>query len=392
MIQKRKLICAILVISLLLNGLAYSTINNHDPKQYASSSIHSETSNSIHLLNPKTSIAGALIKLLILFLKNLLEIISNLFRFIGDIITTIFRFIADVLGAIVDGIRWILDSIADGFKWILDSIADGFKWILRLFDNSIDNVEKILNSVDTGLHTLEFDSLTETQKAFSNEPVATNMSVFVSLPKTKNDLTEVITNAEAFELASTEISNTIEILDKLHSANKIIVTDLNKESSTKSFIDILSQSNSSYVTIIGHNNRGSFRMFGSGENSISIEKMSKLCVNFSKRCIFLSCNSADFINNNDMSAGMMWELSYLQAANIVETISKEFGDKNTMFLSEISGLLLRQEISIHIKPKVKFVITSGTGTGMGFAGISYFNDKRKSTLTKKSSGRKKPRR
>lgn len=321
---------------------------------------------STHMPSPTTARGGGIFDLILILFQVLFQFLGHILQFVVDVIVAIFRFIGDVLLWLWHAVEWVFTAIGDSFRWIGDLFEP------RSASRFLETAQDILRNPDQPVQTLDLSALSESQLAFAEEVVAADISVFASFPRNEIQMSEVATDPDNLTSVSAELETTRRILHDTSS-----VAEIEDAATEQSLLEFLQNDKSPFVAIIGHNEAGMFRLFGGEDQSISLGKMAKLCEAAIKRCLFISCNSRRYISKPKMAAGVFWELSYSQAAEVLQSVSQRLEKRNQASLVDMSEMLLMEEFVLHARPKVEFVVTSGSVGGAvggaGVAGITYLS-------------------
>lgn len=284
------------------------------------------------------------------------ELFVGLFHFIGDIFSAIFGFIGDVFRAIGDGIGWIVERVAKLFDLIGELFSSG--------KQANPEVQAILDSKDSdfALKGLPPSDLEAAMQAAMRINKTAKMDVFMSIPRDESEFTKIFTNEIPSDAALEEIKSVRLEVSKIALENESAVTKSVEGNSIEEFSQTLSNSESNYVAVVGHNENGAFK-FPNGD-SLSLAKLSAICSALKKSCIFLSCSSKKGVRGNQ-NIGLNFDLSYRDAEKILGKLSAGLARENDMTFEEIANLVARAELSVKLKPKVQaLIVTTASGAAL----------------------------
>ncbi len=209
------------------------------------------------------------------------------------------------------------------------------------------------------------NELTDKELIYLDEQKIFSVSHYIVIPDNKKAYKKIFSK----EVSSTEIEKIYNIKKELEVHSNIYISKVDdSKSQLESFI---SSSESEFVTLTGHNDNGYF-IFPNG-SKIQINKISEMCVEFKKRCIFLSCKSNRYIKQN---IGVNVDLSFFDAEYLIQKINyKSQQNKNEKISYDDFSLFVREELdtillNVQFKSKVIYHIKRGSKvSGIGI--ISY---------------------
>jgi len=299
---------------------------------------------------------------------------GKLFALLGGLAGRLSRHLNDVMEpffkTIFDGISWLFTKIWDGLNWVFEQIGKFFEW---LFSTGHKNISEVLNAPDSAYQSrlINAEELDNGLLGEGKRLYASSIDVFLSIPNGESDFSRIFPDKEPTNLALNEIEFVSNGIEELTSIYGDTVQRTLEGESLSDFIKYITESESKYLAIVGHNQSGEFAFLD--PPPISISKMAALCANLNKKCIFLSCSSVDYIKPGSENIGVNRKISYLEAKHILEHISKYLSNnKETSTIDLARGIKLIVDRTIfieNIKPTVKFLVVTSTGGSM-LAGVS----------------------
>lgn len=221
----------------------------------------------------------------------------------------------------------------------------------------------------TELRTFSHNQLTSEELNYLNEPKTFSISHYIVIPDNK------ITYKKIFdkEVNSKEIDKIRNVKEKLETHNNIYISESNDNKlQLKEFI---SNSESEFITWTGHNENG-YLILPNG-SKIQIDKISEMCIEFKKRCIFISCKSNKYINSSK-DIGVNVDLSFFDAEKLIQKINQKSQqntnekisyDNFSLFISEeldigLSSIQFNTKVKYHIKKTGKVSVIGGISYGL----------------------------
>ncbi|MFL4469037.1 hypothetical protein ACERZ8_03805 [Tateyamaria armeniaca] len=114
--------------------------------------------------------------------------------------------------------------------------------------------------------------------------------------------------------------------DALASEADTVAREFQHVEDEESLLRSIEEEETNFVTIVGHN-EGGYLQLPSGEN-LRIEIIAEHCSSIGKRCIFLSCNSADFLGAFEDSAfGVDRQITFRGAHMIASFLSERMAQR-----------------------------------------------------------------
>lgn len=153
-----------------------------------------------------------------------------------------------------------------------------------------------------------FGWLTDARVRRSVRPTASHV---ILLPNTKEGFQSMFPmNASEYVSYALKIRNFSEFRNSY---------TVNKQTKAIDLFAFIEESTSNIVSFTGHN-QGSGQIAITSIESVAIEELFKHCVAVQKLCIFISCNSKDFVP----IGGISGQISVSQATKIIERLDSEF--------------------------------------------------------------------
>ncbi|MGV6830358.1 MAG: hypothetical protein ACWA5P_02190 [bacterium] len=211
------------------------------------------------------------------------------------------------------------------------------------------------------------DQLTEDELIYLAEKKTFEVEHFVVIPDSASTYQKIFSsNPDTREL------NKIQSIRKdLEKSDNILIAQ--EDSGGIQIAEFIENSESNYITFTGHNESGLLKL-PSGE-SIELNKVAELCVEFAKRCVFLSCKSNDYISSTSNS-GVNSELSFSDANSMIVAINKksERSKNNEISYNDFSNYVsteLDKTLSeIQFRSKAIYHVKR-VGKVSGIGGVSY---------------------
>jgi hypothetical protein len=271
----------------------------------------------------------------------------------------------------------LFKGIWDGLGWIFEQLDRFIEYIAHfiaiLFSSSDDTIKKIINAPDSDFSILRKSSTNELEKNLQKQAQLENdtkLELFVSIPTGEANYSNIFLNEAPSLAALEEIQQVRQKFSKFSEDFHGIITRSTEGSSVKDFEAVLTNSRSKYIAVVGHNDEKGFRFLHG--DPISLGKLGAICVELEKTCIFLSCKSAESVNESNNSIGLKYDLSYKDAVEILYKLSSAFSHLNHISTDELQvklkELVRTTELSVKIKPKIRILVIV-TPTGYGLAGI-----------------------
>lgn len=195
-------------------------------------------------------------------------------------------------------------------------------------------------------------------------------SILVSAPRTEETFAAIFGKSPK----ARDLSDVTTGIEKILS----IATDATPREieSSEDLIRHIQTTDNNFITIVGHNEDGYLRM--PDGSSVKIEELSNYCMDSRRKCIFLSCNSAEYVPPSSASAsGINTDISYYDAALVLEALTKKIsGRKQSSYM--MMDAFLRHEAasqarlasaSRRISKIASPIVVGGGGIGMVTYGV-----------------------
>lgn len=214
--------------------------------------------------------------------------------------------------------------------------------------------------------SIGFDNLNIDERAYLAEQTKHTVNHFIVIP----DDRAIYKNIFTHDSEKKELNRIIEIKTNLDEANNTYIA--NQENGQIQVKNFISHTDSEYLTFTGHNDKGNL-ILPNGDK-IQLNKISELCLEFRKRCVFLSCKSKSYIKSKK-SVGVNSDLTYSDASKLIHAINKksQFTDDEISYLEfsiYISEQLDKALSTVQYKSRAIFYVKRG-GKLAGVGGISY---------------------
>lgn len=225
-----------------------------------------------------------------------------------------------------------------------------------------------INSVDS-VKDISRNELSKEQLEYFTHPSKYDVAHFISIPSDEASYYRIFSkkpqNNELNQIRSTK--------SKLSNQDNVYIAQASDENTiVKQF---LKNTDSEYVTFTGHNEDGLLMLPKGGK--IKLHDVAQICVEFAKKCVFLSCKSKNYISPEALTnVGVSKDLSYTDALSLIEEINKK--SKKTA-----SGNISYDEFSTHIAKHIDKKLTISqyksqvvfhvkvTGKVTGIGAVSY---------------------
>lgn len=184
-------------------------------------------------------------------------------------------------------------------------------------------------------------------------PVAGRLATINQLPATTDEFSRVFSTAKVTATDRQQMADAAAYLKSLGMGRGLT------EITAKTFDEFLQKTDATWVAIIGHNEGGEFRFLDGSTEHIAL--LERSCSLRGKLCIFISCNSRDYIET-DSRLGMSRELTLKEGLYVAHRLNSIIGASTSQLsIVDVANQVARVSRNANIRFHVAYLALKGCG-------------------------------
>ncbi len=215
-----------------------------------------------------------------------------------------------------------------------------------------------LANLSNEITDLAFDVVPPLARQAVRKEYPSTARLFIQLPVSDIDFRKIFGKKPVSASDKDELRD---VREKLKAVNR---NDGDRGVNADNFEKFLGSTKESFVVVVGHNERGTFKFLdGSGEG---IGDLANACAAAGKLCVFVSCQSRSHLDNTG-ALGLSREVTFVQGIYIAKKVSEFINSRTEKATTPevLASRLSRVELVSHLKHRVTYLIFKGCGSILG---------------------------